>query len=252
MSEAASSESKGRKLVSVLMNGNKDIFNYTSYLSLMYGVNGRLTSMNFLYFSLDPDKGIIGDADIGMNYRFISNDKKQFHFRTSVFTHIRIPSKGANTTDSISFSHDVMENNYKQENFMPYTGLAVTLLENKFAANLNLSFNYPIPKGDYRYGHYFMGGLAFGYLLLPRKYESYKDVNLNLYLESKGYYFTENKVNGVPIQGSGGKKAELLVGTQLIFNSALLFELGYIRSFADESIKIQKNIFFTAVRYLFF
>jgi hypothetical protein len=252
MSEAASSESKGRKLISLFLNGNSDILNYTSYLGLMYGVNGRLTSMNYLYFSLNPDKGIIGDADIGMNYRFVSNDKKQFHFRTSVFTHVRIPTKGANTTDSVLFAHDVLENNHRQENFMPYAGLAATLLEKKFAANLNLSFNFPIPKGDYRYGYYFMGGLAFGYLLLPRTYESYKDVNLNLYLESKGFYFTENKINGINIAGSGGKKAEVLLGGQLIFNSALLFELGYIRSFADENIRIQKNIFFTSVRYLFF
>ncbi len=250
-SEVASSEAKNRKIISLFINGNKDIFNYTSYLGFMYGVTGKFTSMNKIYFSNKAGEQL-GDIDIGTNYRFFSNDKKKFHLRMSAFGHLMIPMKPKNTTDSSDFAGKLLGDQYRQENFSLYGGYVLTILNNKFATNIDVSYNYNIPKGIFRYGNYVKGGVSFGYLVLPRKYISYKDVNLNVYLETKGYYYNANQINGNVLQNSGGKKLEIMLETQLIFFSSILFETGYVKSFADKNLNIQKDIFFTSIKYLFF
>src|SRR5437868_8546264 len=101
-SEVASSEAKNRKIISLFINGNKDIFNYTSYLGVMYGVTGKFTSMNKIYFSNKSGEQL-GDIDLGTNYRFFSNDKKKFHLRMSAFGHIKIHMKHKNTTEALGF-----------------------------------------------------------------------------------------------------------------------------------------------------
>lgn len=250
-SETASSEAKNRKIISLFLNGNKDIFNYTSYLGIMYGVTGKFTSMNKIYFSNKQGEQI-GDIDLGTNYRFFSNDKKKFHLRMSAFGHLRIPMKPKNTTDAAGFAGSLSEDQYRQENYSVYGGYVMTILDNKFAANLDAAYHYNIPKGDYRYGNCIKGGISFGYLVLPKRYKSYKDVNLNLYLETKGYYYAANKINDIPMENSGGKKLEIMLESQVIFFSSVIFEAGYVRSYADKNLNIQKDIFFTSIKYLFF
>lgn len=250
-SEVASSEAKNRKIISLFLNGNKDIFNYTSYVGLMYGITGKFTTMNRIYFSNKAGEQI-GDIDLGTNYRFFSNDKKKFHLRMSAFGHLRIPMKPKNTTDINGFAGSLSEDQYRQENFSVYGGYVLTVLNNKFATNLDISYHCNIPKGDYKYGNCIKGGISFGYLVLPRQYKSYKDVNLNLYLETKGYYYAANKINGNTLENSGGKKLEIMLESQVIFFSSLILEAGYVRSFADKNLNIEKDIFFTSIKYLFF
>jgi len=250
-SEVASSEAKNRKIISLFLNGNKDIFNYTSYLGVMYGVTGKFTSMNKIYFSNKAGEQV-GDIDLCTNYRFFSNDKKKFHLRMSAFGHIKIPMKPKNTTDVLDFAGSLSEDQYRQENFSLYGGYVLTILNNKFATNLDAAYHYNIPKGDFKYGNCIKGGISFGYLVLPRQYKSYKDVNLNLYLETKGYYYVANQINGVTLENSGGKKLEIMLESQLIFFSSLIIETGYVRSLADKNLNIRKDMFFTSIKYLFF
>jgi len=146
-SEVASSEAKNRKIISLFVNGNKDIFNYTSYVGLMYGITGKFTTMNRIYFSNKAGEQI-GDIDLGTNYRFFSNDKKKFHLRMSGFGHLRIPMKSKNTTDVSGFAGSLSEDQYRQENYSLYGGYVLTILNNKFATNLDVSYHYNIPKGD--------------------------------------------------------------------------------------------------------
>ncbi len=269
MSEVASSEAKNRKVISLFADATHDAKSYTSYLGFMYGITGRLTTMNRLYLSRNPKEKTLGDVDLGLNYRFFSRDKKQFHFRMSAFGHLRIPMEKASDfpplppnnpfvdheefyhSDTVIFRHEITDH-HRQDNWLPYGGIALTLLDKKLAVNFDVSYNHTIPKGDFRYGSFFKGGLSFGYLLIPKEYKSYNDVNLNVYVEPKYYYFAKNQLHGEKLKNSGGSKVEIAAGGQLVFLSSMIFEFGYVRSFADSSINIKKDIFFTAFRYLFF
>jgi hypothetical protein len=59
--------------------------------------------------------------------------------------------------------------------------------------------------------------LSAGYLLLPRKYSSYKQTNLNLYMEMLGSQTLDKKRYFV----------DLAPALQLIFNSTTKLNLGY-------------------------
>lgn len=259
-SEAASSEAKNRKIITLNTDFTDNGESYTPYLGLMYGISGNLTFMGKSYYSRNPSEKFWGDVDIGTNWRFMSIDKKQNHFRLSLITHIRIPAEGKQIYQySISgispeyFSHLVVTSQYRTDNITPYFGFAATILEKKFAANLQVNYAFTIPKGDYKYGNYFLFGLAGGYLLLPKEYRGYNDLNLNLYFEPKAYYFSKNKIEGYGvIDNSGGWKGEFTTGIQFIIASTSIFELGYTKSVADKNIMIEKDNFFITMKYLFF
>lgn len=265
-SEAASSEAKDRKYIilntDVVSNGRS----YTPYYGMMYGISGRVTFMGKEYYSRNPSESFLGDIDLGTNWRFLSYDRKQFHYRMSLMTHIRIPvaSKqkipdlsSGNTSSNESYTKDfkdqILTSQYKTDNWTPYGGIAATFLNKKFAANIQLNYGVPISKGDYKFGNYFLGGLAFGYLLFPKEYKSYSDLNVNLYIEPKLYHFNENEISGTgKLAGSGGWKREFTAGVQLIIASTSLIELGYTYSTTDAEFKTEKNVFFTSLKYLFF
>ncbi len=265
-SEAASSEAKNRKYLTINTDFISQGQSYTPYLGLMYGINGRLTFMGKMYYSRNTSEKFLGDIDIGTNYRFYSDDKKQFHYRMSLMTHIRIPAAGtqhsfassmkilppSNDNYTNDFASLILTSEYRTDNWTPYIGFAATLLKRKFAVNLQLNYAVPIPQGDYKFGNYFMSGVAFGYLLFPKEYKGYSDINFNLYFEPKAYYFSGNKFERTTLAGSGGWKGEFTTGAQLIFASTSLLELGYTRSIAEDNIRIEKNVFFTSFKLLFF
>ncbi|MFX7792925.1 hypothetical protein ABTK00_21030, partial [Acinetobacter baumannii] len=59
--------------------------------------------------------------------------------------------------------------------------------------------------------------LSAGYLVLPKAYTSYKQTNLNLYLELLGQQLTDRK----------GYFMDIAPAAQLIFNSSIKFNMGY-------------------------
>lgn len=257
-SEAASNEAKNRKVILLNTDFTSTGQSYTPTFGLMYGISGKLTFMGKAFYSRNANEQFLGDIDLGSNYRFVSQDKRNFHYRISLMTHIRIPTEQAQSVNENSvlydkdFSSSTIIGEYRTDNWVPYISFASTILENKFAANLQLNYAYTIPKGDYKFGNYFMSGLAFGYLILPQEYKDYQDINLNFYFEPKAYYFSHNKIAGSELINSGGWEGQISTGIQFIFNSTTLIEIGYTKTFAEKNISIEKDVFFTSMKYLFF
>lgn len=147
-------------------------------------------------------------------YRFLSFDEVHRHFRMAAFFQAS-HSRNRPYYDELSLEGD-------QSGLQ--AGIIATQLVNKLAVSATVSnvqllqgtrFNdknpqlYPYQALDY--------SLSAGYLLLPRSYNSYKQTNLNLYVELLGqrtydldYYYVD-----------------LAPAIQLIFNSNAKLNIGY-------------------------
>ncbi len=251
-SEVAANMAKNRKQLDLFVNGNSDIGSYTSYIGFQYGITGNLTSMNRLYISTNKKEPFLGDLELGGSYRLFSHDKKNFHVRLSSFAHLKIPMQEKNTTSAEIISSRLITDLYRSENYVLNLGGVFTRLSKKLAINVDGSYNIVVPKGEYKFGNYFKGGVSIGYLIFPAEYKGYDDINVNLYFESKYHNFAKNQVSGLDLNTSGGNKLELMAGTQFIFNSSILLELGYVHSIGDKNLTFEKDIYFSSIRFLFF
>jgi hypothetical protein len=251
-SDVAANVAKGRKQIDFFISSDNDINITNSYIGIRYGTTGRLTTKAFVRINPGKTGKFIGDPEIENVYRFFSDDSKNYHLRMAFFNHVRFPSSTANSLNSGLHQSATLTKINSTDNYSITLGYVATRLSHKFAVNFDISYNLNIPKGDFRYGDFVKGGISIGKLVLPSVYKNYDQPNLNLYLESKAYYFKKNKLYGNEVANSGGKRLELMFGSQLILKSTLILELGYIYSLADKQIQTARNQLFTSVRYLFF
>ena len=185
-SEPASLIPKGSKVVSlvnsnIFLNGADGLDNGegTATLltpSLSYGISKRLMLRVSLQFANNPL------VDYYPNWRFngfkfyskqriLSSDRPKYHTRLSSFI------TGSYHNDKF------MKNNLDidiQDSGLQF-GLIGTQLVNKFAISITSGLGF-YTKEDL---NVFMNSFSLGYLVLPRKYKSYKQTNFNVYLEYK-------------------------------------------------------------------
>jgi hypothetical protein len=83
--------------------------------------------------------------------------------------------------------------------------------------------------------------LSAGYLVLPKAYTSYKQTNLNLYLELLGQQLTDRK----------GYFMDIAPAAQLIFNSSIKFNMGYRWQIAGNVNRMASNGLFISGEILF-
>ncbi len=252
-----------------------DNFNYYhSYFALNYGLLGNLTIYNDVYYSLDQGYKFLGNYEFAARYRIKDFDKRNYHLRTAYQTGLVIPVNAEPIVDGaveyeIHPGHKVKFYNFVNDitipsvdfhttdNFTYKNDLIITNLSGKFAATGEMGFNINFPKNDFKFGNYFDWSLSFGYLVLPKVYESYDDVNINLYWENKAYYFYKNKFLGTEIANSGGFRLDTYLGIQSIFFSSLMLELSYkipvhSNEYVETQIGKRTTALLMSIRYLFF
>lgn len=148
-------------------------------------------------------------------YRFLSKDEVHKHFRAAAFLEASY-SKNDLYYDELSLEGD-------QSGVQ--AGLVFTQLLHKLALSSTVSVTEVIheqrsnddsPQGIYPYAS-FNYSLSAGYLLLPRKYVSYKQTNFNIYLELLGSNTLDKSLHFV----------DLAPAVQLIFNSNTKVNAGY-------------------------
>lgn len=148
-------------------------------------------------------------------YRFLSVDDVHKHFRMAVFAEASV-SKDYNTYDEINLRGD--KSGIK-------AGIIATQLWHKFALSGTVSNTqvlnssrfdkvYYIPERHYQALNY---SLSAGYLLLPKEYTSYKQLNVNLYAELLGQKILDGNKYYV----------DLAPALQFIVNSNAKINLGY-------------------------
>jgi hypothetical protein len=154
-------------------------------------------------------------ANIYAKYRFLSNDDVHAHFRMAAFLEAAY-SRNPMYYDELSLEGD-------QSGVQG--GIIMTQLIHKLAVSATVSTIQVLDEARRRYSgndspYPFSGinySLSAGYLLLPRKYSSYKQTNLNLYMEMLGSQTLDKKRFFV----------DLAPALQLIFNSTTKLNLGY-------------------------
>ena len=252
-----------------------DNFNYYhNSFEINYGILGNLTLYNNIFYTLDNGYSFVGNYEGTVRYRFLDIDKKNYHLRFAAQSGALIPVNEqpivsgeieyelhpGHVVKYYDFANDITVPSvdfHTTDNYTIKNDIIVTNLIKKFAITGEMGFNVNIPKNDFKFGNYFDWSLAMGYLLFPKEYKSYDDVNINLYSESKAYYFYKNKFLGSEISKSGGFRLDTYIGVQAIFLSSIMTELSYkipvhSNEYAETQIGERSNALLISLRYLFF
>ena len=145
-------------------------------------------------------------------WRFFANDNVHTHFRMAAF------AEGAYTRSPFLYE----ELNLDGDQSGLQGGLIATQLLSKFALSATTSFTKALEKSSQHTGNYEHAteainySLSAGYLLFPRNYTSFRQLNLNVYVEMIG-------MKGLQQQDM----LDLAPALQLIVNSRYKFNAGY-------------------------
>ena len=158
-----------------------------------------------------------------LKYRFLHIDSYQEHFRMAAYLQVAAGNE----------PHIEAEPNLTGDNSGGAAGLIATYLKHKFAVSLTVGYIVPYKFQQVdsniviNYSNAVNYSLSFGYLLFPRTYRSFKQVNINIYMEFMGesYGAADITKQGEPIYSGGipslakGSYLEARPGLQAIFAS---------------------------------
>ena len=274
VTNAAASLSKSRIEIRNNIRSLDNFRYYHNSFEVNYGILGNLTLYNHIFYSTETNNQFLGNFETELRYRFLDIDKKNSHFRMALQSGAVIPVNSQPIVgDQVEYElhpgHVVQFYNFVQDitvpsidfhttdNFTFKNSLIGTYLVDKFAVTGEMGYNINAPKSDFKFGNYFNWNLALGLLVLPKVYESYDDVNINVYSESKAYYFEKNKFLGEQITNSGGFRLDTYLGVQAIFLSSIMAELSYkipvhSNEFAEVNYGTRTTGLLFSLRYLFF
>lgn len=214
-----------------------DFRNRTS-LEMMYGAskNWMLHATGYLSDFYQPSQRFEGVSAYA-KYRFLSVDTVQRHFRGAVFAKIaRISNPIINQEISLEGGNSGAQ-----------AGVVFTQLLHKLALSGSVSYlrafnnlNNPLPA--YNAKNAVGWSLSAGYLVLPKNYQNYKQVNLNLYVELLG------KAN----PGYGQTYMDVAPAAQLIFNSQLRVDFSYRTPLWNNMERNSKNMYLVRLEYNLF
>jgi len=269
----------------------KDLNNRSRYftgLRLMYGLTKKITIMSMIGASNHHLKKIppnftnymVNHHSAGypnftyqlegfhtyIKYRFVNFDGDKKHFRIAGY---------AEGTKSFA-AHTEGESNLMTDNTGYGGGLIFTYLYNRFATSVTWGFINTLPYTEYsiyrdikfKSGDLKQYNISFGYRIYPKKYDSYKNININLYTEfmNRDYNSAEIYYDNIPYDyeflkplapytynGLIAKKySEMRNSIQFIFDSSTRLDVGfaipvYNRSYLHDYplifINVQKYIF---------
>ena len=171
-------------------------------------------------------------------YRFFSRDNVYRHFRMAAF--------GRAATNNGDIHQEAIMTNGHNTGYQ--AGLVATQLLHKVALSATGYYEYAadnfgsheIPVGRPRHGLNYI--LSAGKLMLPKRYHSYKQTNLNLMLEVIGQELPETNQRTVDIAPS----------VQLIFHSQARLDIGYRHELYSNALRTAPNGLLVRFEYLLF
>jgi hypothetical protein len=208
-------------------------------LEAMYGASGKLMLHGALYASdfYQPKQRFEGGSFYA-KYRFLSKDTVQAHFRGAVFGKAAI-NRNPYTMQEIALEGD---------NTGLQGGIVFTQLLHKLALSGSASYLRGLNNPGNN-GAHIMGAkdavaytLSAGYLLLPKNYHDYKQVNVNIYAELLG------KTN----PGYGQSYLDVAPAVQFIFNSVCRLDISYRTPVYNQMQRNSANMYLLRFEYNFF
>ncbi len=273
VSNAAANISKGRLEVRNIAKSYDGMSAFHYDFQVNYGILGNLTLYNHVTYTTNSDYQFLGNYDFDARYRFLDIDKPNYHWRFAYQGGATIPVNPKSITDQVEYElhpgHTISFYDFggditvpsidfhTTDNYTIHNSIIATNLIKKFAITGEMGYNVNIAGNDFKFGNYYQWNLSLGLLLLPDEYKSYNDVNLNIYSESKAYYFEKNKFLGDEIGNSGGFRLDTYLGIQAIFFSSLMTELSYMipvhsNEFVETQVEKRSGSLVLSLRYLFF
>jgi hypothetical protein len=170
-----------------------------------------------------------------VKHRFLSNDGVHRHFRMAAFAEIAY-SRNELLYDEFSLDGDLSG---------LQTGLIATQLVNRLAVSGTVSYmrglaSYTQHHQDEGHGFDMLNySLSAGYLVFPLNYTSYKQTNLNLYLE----------VLGMKGLNRGHYAVDIAPAVQLIFNSTTKLNLGARFQVRGNMTRVGENTYQVSIEH---
>jgi len=191
-------------------------------LEFMYEETGDLMTHVMLHASNYYGNYGYNNFGVYAKYRLYTDDGFKQHFRIAAY------ALGAFGFQRNTFADLMLDGG----NSGLDAGFIFTLLENRFALSSTLGAIIFVPNVNAAQGVVFQQArnyeysLSAGYLIYPAHYESYSDLNVNLYAELLGKYVTYNKVESGIAAPEHGTILDLAVGPQVIINSIMRIDLA--------------------------
>ena len=208
-------------------------------LETMYGANKNLMLHASLYASdYNQSQQRFEGAGVYAKYRFLSIDSVQQHFRGAIF---------AKLTD-VNTPVVNQEISLEGDNSGFQMGLVFTQLLHKLALSGSASYLHALDNANNQhiplaFAHNAIGyTLSAGYLLLPKSYQDYKQVNVNVYAELLG------KAN----PGYSQSYLDVAPAIQFIFNSVFRVDLSYRTPLYNNMHRTSQNNYLVRLEYNFF
>ena len=232
-------KSTGIRLSNWLMNEQpRNRIDYHLVPEIMIGVNNRLMLHAEGFFSNTGNRFSAEGAGIYAKYRFLSRDDIYRHFRMAAFVRVA-------TNNSILHQEEIAINGH---NTGYEAGTIATQLLHKTALSLTVSGEQAydnssgngLPNG--MAGQALNYSLSAGRLILPKKYTSYNQTNLNIMAE----------VIGQLLPGNGKQYLDIAPSLQLIFNSQTRLDLGYRHELYSNMSRLAPNGLLIRVEHLLF
>ena len=210
-----------------------------STLELMYGASKDLMVHGSIYQS-DYYQGQqhFEGGSVYAKYRFLSVDSVQSHFRGAFF------AKASSINNPITNQEISLEG----DNSGLQGGVVFTKLMHKLALSASASYLHALNNAD---GYhlptaYASNAVAYtlsaGYLLFPKTYQSYKQLNVNLYVELLG------KNN----PGYGQNYLDAAPAVQLIINSVFRVDFSYRTALWNDMQRTSNNTYLVRLEYNLF
>ena len=171
--------------------------------------------------------------DAYVQYRFYTKDAMYAHTRMAFFAKVIQSNQKAVHTNAVLLDG---------EESVQGAGMILTQLKHKWASSLSLGV---VQKKDWSQ-HYgksaFQYSFSNGLLIYPKKYTSYGQTNVNLYVELVGQKLLSGK----------GQYLDAAPAIQFIFNSQAKLNLGYRFPLLEKTNRMTNNSLYLSVDYLFF
>ncbi len=214
------------------------IQNKTSYRlnpEFMWGINKKwMAHLNFYASNIHQNDFRFEGSNVYVKYRFFSSDEVQSHFRVAVY------GKVSAINNAIQY-HEI---NLAGDNSGIGAGIIATQLIHKVALSFtggylrsmnNLKDNLSPTQARNGFNYSF----STGYLFLPMNYTSYKQINLNLYVEFLGKSNPASKENYL----------DFAPALQLILNSIMRLDFIYQKQFLGNMLRINNTLFLFRFEY---
>ncbi|WP_143305214.1 transporter family protein [Chitinophaga vietnamensis] len=220
---------------------------------VMWGVNKKLMLHLIGYGSnaMQPSLRAEGGS-VYAKYRFLSLDQQHSHFRMAAWVKGSVidnpyypapgdhaPSKPYSNTDiDLEGATSGVAGGIIATQLLHKLALSTTLGYNRYMNNVKDNLPDVFPKNAVNYS------LSAGYLLLPFKYKSYEQTNLNLYVELLGKTNTD--------AAARGSYLDIAPAIQFIFNSTTRLDLSYRTQLAGDMPRNMYNSFLVRVEHNIF